>query len=138
MDGGMAPSRKFRITIRSVLLVIGGCVALSIPAVWTTQQSRLAHEALDRAIAAEKAAQRAQADAEQARTGSTANSQPVRDNAVTRAGRRPRNTKDEERIRKLYQEIDNLSRIQEHIEQDLWRLRSRSSKGGAPGEAGAP
>jgi hypothetical protein len=147
MDGGRA--RKFvswlatrsqdrasPISIRSVMLALGVGALLLIPTLWNVRQARLTQEAMDRATAAAQAAARAQADLERDRDQAQAKPQPPRDDAVARAARRDPNGA--QRVRQLYQEIETLSRIQEHIQEDLQNLRSQSMKRGMPPEVRTP
>ena len=139
MDGGRARKLVFRISIRSGMLIIAVCALLLMPVIWTIRQSWLMQKALDRAIAAEQAAARAQAEAEQARAQVPVEERPAKDPAVARAARRhPRDPKDAERVHQLYREIDSLTRIQEKVGTELQGLRARSTKGAARPESGAP
>jgi hypothetical protein len=108
--------RKFadRISTRSMVLAIAACALLAIPIIWNTRQSRLTQQALDRAAAAEKD----RSDAEEARA--------LKDVAVRRS--RHDDPREIARVRQLYQEIENLTQIQESVEEDLHRTRRIAEK----------
>ena len=57
--------------------------------------------------------------------------QSLRDEAVRRAARRDKKA-DAERSRQLAEEIDGLTRIQERIQADLYRLKARTTKPAPP------
>jgi hypothetical protein len=109
-----------------VLAVLTGTVA------WGIRQARLAREALDRAVAAERAATQAQASPDQSSGPLRGKAEILRDEALQRAARRDPKA-EAERIRKLYEEIDTLMHIQDGIQQDLRGLRRQM-----PGPAATP
>ena len=127
MDGGKARKLGFHVSIRSLILVIAVLALLIVPVAWSVRQSWRAQDALTRAIAAEKAATQAQADAEPAGV----KRQSLRDEAVRRAARRDPKA-DAERSRQLVEEIDGLTRIQERIREDLYKLQSRTTPAAPP------
>jgi chemotaxis protein histidine kinase CheA len=106
---------------RSVLPAVAACALVLFFIIGNHRQSRLAQEALARATAAEQAAARARADAEQAR----AQTQPPKDAAVRRTLRH--DAKAAERVNQLYEEIMSLSNIQQRIQSDLSNLRAKSA-----------
>jgi hypothetical protein len=127
MDGGKARKLGFPVSIRSLILVIAVPALLIVPVAWGVLQSRRTHNAPARANAAEAAATQAQANAEPARD----QVQSLRDDAVRRAARRdPKN--DAERVRQLAEEINGLARIQDRVQEDLYRLRARTMKSASP------
>jgi hypothetical protein len=94
-----------------------------ISGIW---QARLSREALARAAAAERAAAQARAEIELARAQVQADHQPDSDASVVRASRHS-NPKEAERVRQLYEEVNNLSQIQQHIADELQGHRGRST-----------
>jgi hypothetical protein len=129
MDGEGIRVPVIRISTRSLMLVAAVCVPLLLVGLWSVRQSRLAQEALARALAAERAAARAAAEAERVRT--QLQGPPARDGAVARASRH-RDAKEVERVRQLYNELNSLSRIQEHIADDLRGPRDRTKAKAVP------
>jgi hypothetical protein len=79
----------------------------------------MTHEALERAAAAERSAVEARSELEQARLEQ---GRAPRDPAVRRS--RHDDPKQIERVQKLYEEIDNLTRARERAADALPRLRS--------------
>jgi hypothetical protein len=127
MDGGKARKLGFPVSIRSLILVIAVPALLIVPVAWGVRQSRRTQNAPSRANAAEAAATQAQANAEPARD----QVQSLRDDAVRRAARHdPKN--DAERVRQLAEEINGLARIQDRVQEDLYRLRARTMKPTSP------
>lgn len=127
MDGGKARRLGFPVSIRSLILVIAAPALLIVLVAWGVRQSRRTQNAPARANAAEAAATQAQANAEPARD----QVQSLRDDAVRRAARRdPKD--DAERVRQLAEEINGLARIQDRVQEDLYRLRARTMKPAAP------
>jgi hypothetical protein len=95
-------------------LGVAACVLLMVPIAWMVRQSRLTHEALERAAAAEEAAARARLEFEQARR-----TQPPTDPAVWRS--RHDDPGEIERVKQLYEEIEDLTRRHEQVEDGLSR-----------------
>jgi hypothetical protein len=123
-------TRKFaiRISNRSVMLPVAGCILLLMLIMSNLHQSRLVKEALARARAAEQAAARAQAEVQQAQAQTERD--PTKD-AMVRRTSRP-DPKDAGRVRRLYEEINSLSRIEERIQGDLHDLRARMAQEAHP------
>jgi hypothetical protein len=122
-----------RWSTRATALAVAACVLLAVPIVWMVRQTRLTHEALERAAAAEEAAARARTDAEQARARLQAQTQPPKDPAVRRS--RHDDPAEIERVKQLYEEVEDLTRIQERVEDELGhapRIRLRKAPA-APG-----
>jgi hypothetical protein len=127
MDVGKARKLEFRISIRSLILVIAVVAVLLVPVAWSIRQSHLTQNALAQALAAEKAANRDRGDAEQAK----GKLKVLRDEAIQRAARRDPN-EEAERSRQLAEEIDSLSRIHERIQEDLYRTKAKTAKPAPP------
>lgn len=131
MDGEKASMLAFRVSIRSLLPVLAALVVLFVPVAWSIRQSRAMQDALTRAIAAEKAATQAQANAEQARDQVQGKPSALRDAALRRAARRDPK-EDAERTRQLAEEIDALSRIEDRIQEDLYRIKAKTTPQAPP------
>lgn len=112
MNVGWIRKSMARWSPRSVRLGVVACVLLAVPIAWMVRQSRLTHEALERAAAAEEAAARARGDLEQARRA-----QPSKDPAVRRS--RHDDPAEMERVKRLYEEIEDLARRQDQVEDEL-------------------
>ena len=126
MDAKKARTLEFRVSIRSVVLVVAVLAVLIVPVTWSVRQSRLTQEALDRARAAERTAVQAQTNAEEARDQVRGKAKTLRDEAIQRAARQ--DPKDAERVRQIYAELDTLMQIQERIQEDLRGLRRQTPK----------
>jgi hypothetical protein len=127
MDGGKARKLEFRISSRSLILVIAVVAVLLVPVAWSIRQSQLTQNALAQALAAEKAANRDRADAEQAK----GKLKILRDEAIQRAARRDPN-EEAERSRQLAEEIDSLTQVHERIQEDLYRTKAKTAKSAKP------
>ena len=125
-----------RISPRSLGLAVAGCALLAVPIIWTVRQSGLTHEALARAAAAEQAAAQARTDMEEARSLLQAQGRPPKDAAVRRS--RHDDPTEIERVNKLYEEIDNLSRIREQTEITLGRSPSLPTRKVPPANEATP
>lgn len=103
------PSRRWlrRAGALAVVLAVVGAVG------WSVRQDRMAHEALDRAARAEKAAADAQSAAEVARDQLRGKA-PL-DPALRRT--RHQDPQQVQRVEQLYQEIDTLSHARERVDQ---------------------
>ena len=136
MDGG--GTRRFLIDLwpRSLTVASMAC-ALLIAVVWGIWQSRLSQEALARAAAAERTAAQAHAEIEQARAQIQAERRSDRDASMVRASRHT-DPNEAVRVRQLYEEINNLSQIQQHIAEELQGHRGRSTKSTGRAASGAP
>jgi C4-dicarboxylate-specific signal transduction histidine kinase len=104
-------ARKLGVSNRSLMLVIPLCALLLASAIWNIRQYRLVEQKRLQAVAAEREARvkagRAEAEAERAKLEKKAAS------AVTDA-----------RVSRLYQEINNLTRMSEQV-----LLRDQSPRG---------
>lgn len=112
MDVGRIRKFTARWSSRSMGLGVAACVLLAVPIAWMVRQSRLTHEALERAAAAEDAVARARGDFEQAHRA-----QPPKDPAVRRS--RHDDPAEIERVKRLYEEIENLTHRQDRVEDEL-------------------
>jgi cytoskeletal protein RodZ len=117
MDFGGA--RKFRISFRSLVLIIAVIALLLTSAIWNFALYRRAEEQRLRAIAAERAeAARAQEQrlkeiaAEQAQAART---QIEAEKAHALAKRKATSAEDAARVRQLYQELNALSQINDRL-----------------------
>ena len=131
MDGGNARKRGFPVSIRSLILVIAVFALLTVSVAWNVRQSRREQNAIARAIAAEKAATQAQANAEEAQR----KRESLRDEAVKRAARRY-TKEDAERSRQLVEEIDSLTHIQAQIQEGLYKIQRPHGKTGRSPDPG--
>ena len=123
MDGGKARTLEIHISKRSLILVIAVLAALIVPVAWSIRQSYSMRNELNRAIAAEQA----KADAEQSRNQAQGKLKVLRDEAIQRAARRDPKVEDE-RARQLAEEIENLTRIHDRIQEDLYRIKAKTAK----------
>jgi hypothetical protein len=124
-----------RISTRSARLAIAGCVLVAVPLVWTVRQSWLTDRALERAAAAEKSAAQARMDVEQSRAQIQAEGKPRKDPAVRRS--RHDDAAEIARVKQLYEEIDNLSRIQDRVADELTVMRRFTARRAAAAAATA-
>lgn len=93
-------------------LALIACAAAVIVIGWMVWQSRLRSEAVNRATVAEKALEQERAKLQ---------GQPRTDSAVRRSSHDdPENIS---RVKQLYQEIEDLSDLQERVEQELTVIR---------------
>lgn len=115
MDVGEIRDLVRRPSRRSLRLGATAVLVLAVPIAWSVRQSRLTHEALERAAAAEKSAARAQSDVELAKARLRGEA-PI-DPAVRRS--RHDDPREIARVKQLYQEIENFSQIRESVEQKL-------------------
>jgi hypothetical protein len=115
MDVGVIRKFTARSSTRATGLGVAACVLLAVPIIWMVRQSRLTHEALERATAAEKAAVQARTDVEQARAQFQA--RPSKDPAVRRS--RHDDPREIERVKRLYEELEGLSQMQQRVEDEL-------------------
>jgi len=127
MDGGKARKLGIPDSIRSRILLIAILAVLMVSVAWGVRESRRAQDALTRAVAAEKAATQAQTEAEPA----PGKLRSLRDEAVRRVARRDRKA-DAERSRQLAEEINGLTRIQERIQSDLYKIKAQTTKPASP------
>jgi hypothetical protein len=129
MDVGGIRDRMRRPSGRSARLFIAAGLLLAVPLIWSVRQSRLTREALDRAVAAERAASQARTDVEQARAQLRGQDSPPRDPAIRRS--RHDGPREIERVRELYQEIEGLTELRDQVEQSLQNDRLYVPKKGA-------
>lgn len=127
MDVGIARMLDFRISIRSLTLVVAILAVSIVTVAWSIRQSRRTRDAATQAIAADKAAAEERAEAERVR----GKLQILRDEAIKRAANRDPE-EEAERSRQLAEEIEGLSRIKERIQEDLYRIRARTTKSASP------
>jgi hypothetical protein len=127
MDAGKARKLGFYVSIRSLVLVIAVLALLIVPVAWSLRQSRHAESGPARGTAAETAADPVAENAEPAQ----GQRRSLRDEAVKRAARRDRKA-DAERTRQLTEEINGLTQIQGRIQEDLYKLKSRTMTPAAP------
>jgi hypothetical protein len=115
-----------RIRTRPAQLRVAGCLLLAVFLIWTVRQSWRTQEAIDRAAAAEKAADQARTDAEQAHAQLQGQGRPRKDPAI----RRSHHDDPEEiaRVKQLREEIDDLMRIEERVEDVLATPRPSVAK----------
>jgi type II secretory pathway pseudopilin PulG len=113
MDAQGARKPGLRISIRSLIVAIAVLAVLSVAVAWSVQQSRLTQEALQRAVAAERAVMQAHANTAGAPKPLRGLAKVLRDEALKRAAHR--DPKDAERVRELSGEIDSLMQIQEDL-----------------------
>jgi DNA helicase IV len=125
-----------RISTRSTRMALVGCILMAVPVTWMVRQSWLTHEALQRATTAEKVAAQAQSDVEQARAQLETGGKPRKDPAIRRS--RHDDPREIARVKKLYEEVDTLSRIQESVEDELTGIRRIAAKRAAEATAPAP
>ena len=126
MDAVNGSKMGFRISSRSMILAVVVVAVLTLSVAWSVQQSRLTHEAMDRALAAERAAAQAQANAVESQRPLHGKAKILRDEALRRAARR--DPKDDERVRQLYSELDALMQVQDRIQQDIHTFRGQRSR----------
>jgi hypothetical protein len=100
---------------RSSRLVVAAALLLAVPIIWSVRQSRLTREALDRATSAEQTATQARSDVQQARA--QFQGQPPKDPAIQRS--RHDDPEEIARVKKLYEEIDNLTEFRDRVDQTL-------------------
>ena len=117
MDVGGIRKLTDRFSTRSARLGAAGCMFLAVSFIWTVRQTRLTQEALNRATAAEKAASQARTDVEETRAQAQAHGQPRKDAAIRRS--RHDDPEEIDRVKQLYEEIDNLTRLRDKVEDDL-------------------
>jgi hypothetical protein len=115
MDVGGIRDLVRRPSRRAMRLGATAALVLAVPIVWSVRQSRLTHEALERATAAEKHAAEARSDVELARARLKGEA-PI-DPSVRRS--RHDDAREIERVKQLYQEIDNLSQSRDEVDQSL-------------------
>lgn len=106
---------------RSWLTVGAGCLALTAIVSWTVWQSRLTREAIRRADVAEHTAAQARSEIQQAQARLAGEERPRKDRAV----RRSQHADPEQiaRMKKLYEEVDGLARIQDRVDNELSTIR---------------
>lgn len=115
MDVGEIRDLLRRPSRRAVRLGVLGAVLLGVPITWSVRQSRLTHEALERAAAAEKSAAEVRSDVDLARA--RLRGEAPKDPAVRRS--RHDDPREIARVKQLYEDIENLSHIREDVEQTL-------------------
>jgi hypothetical protein len=108
-------TRKFGMAIRTPSILIAVCLLLLAPAIWKIRRSQLARQERTRAMAALKAVQAQAAQAEETREN--------RERQAAQAAAA-------ERIRQLYQEIDQLTRLNDRL---LSEIKRPARKRGGPG-----
>lgn len=118
MDVGEIRDLVRRPSRRTARLTVAACLLLAVPIYWSIGQHRMTREALDRATAAERAAQELRGQA-------------TRDPSVRRS--RHDDPREIERVRQLFEEMDGLSQARDQVDQAL-----KTDRPGAPKEAPAP
>jgi len=115
MDVGEIRDLVRRPSRRAMRLGAAAALVLAVPIAWSVRQSRLTHEALERAAAAEKNSARALSDMELAKARLRGEA-PI-DPAVRRS--RHDDPREIERVKRLYEEIENLGQIRDGVDQTL-------------------
>lgn len=140
MDGSRA--RKFRVSIRLLLSILAVCCILLASVFWNLQLYRRAEQQRFRAITAE---QIAAANAEDRRLQAIAGEKPESPRTQTDAEqaklvakRQAERAKDAVRVRQLYQELNNLSQLNEQILLEASNPRVRSQKQRQSAGSGIP
>jgi hypothetical protein len=136
MDDRMIRQSVDRISARPIRLGIAVCAIVVVAILWTVRQSRLTHDALARAAAAEQAAAGARAVLEQVRLELQNEEGAPTDSALRRS--RHDDQKQIERVKKLYEEIDGLSRAREWTEDAFHRTRRIPTEELPPANAARP
>lgn len=133
-------TRKFRVSSRVLVPIVAVCVLLLVSAIWNLELHRRAEEQRSRAIAAERAeAARAEeqrlkavaADKEEA-----ARAQVDAERERTLAKQRAARAEDAARVRQLYQELNNLSQMNNRILMEYQSQRISVKKTERPDQAG--
>ncbi len=106
---------------RSLLMVAVGGLALAAVVGWSVWQVSLTREAIRRADAAEHTAAQARTEVQQAQAQLGGREGPRKDRAVRRS--RHEDPAQIARMKKLYEEVDGLSRIQDRVDDELSALR---------------
>ena len=102
---------------RSAGLVVAAVLVLGVPLCWSVRQSRLTREALDRAAAAERAAEQVRSDVEQTRARIGGERRPPLDTSIRRSAHA--DPRDADRVQQLQEEIEGLGQLREQIDQSL-------------------
>jgi hypothetical protein len=125
MNAGGRGTLRDRVSARSVLLAaaVGGAILALVG--WSVRQARLTDEALSRAIAAEKAAARAQVGVDRSQAREDGQLQAKRDLGFVPAAHRPTKS-DAERAKQLSDEIAGLSALQDKIENEIHDLQVKA------------
>lgn len=105
------PSRRGARRVGTVAVALAIAAAIG----WSVWQGRMTREALDRAVAAEKAAADVRSDIEKARA--QLRGRAPRDPALQRT--RHEDPRQVHRVEQLYQEIDDLTRFRDRVDQTL-------------------
>ncbi len=124
MDVGEIRDLVRRPSRRALWWGVAAGVLLIVPIAWSVRQSRLTNEALERAVAAEKKAAQALSDMDLARARLRGDA--PRDPSVRRS--RHDDPAEIARVKKLYEEIDSLTRVREDVDQTLRTERIRVPK----------
>jgi hypothetical protein len=115
---------------------------LLVSAIWNLELYRRAEEQRLRAITAEKE-KAARAEEQRLRAVAAEKEKAARDQAEaerahTLAKQRAARAEDAARMRQLYQEINNLSKLSDRILMETQSLRIPTKKGERPNQAGKP
>ncbi len=135
-------ARKFRGSIRLLVSILAVGSLLLASAFWNFQLYRRAEHQRLRAIAAERVSS-AHADDQRLRAIADETAQSPRTEAEAEqarflARRRAERAKDAARVRQLYQELNNLSQLNERILIENSNPRGTSQKKSQPAESGTP
>jgi hypothetical protein len=115
MDVGEIRDLVRRPSRRAMRMGVAACLLLTVPIIWSVRQSRLTNEALERATAAEKSAAQALSDVDLARA--RLRGEAPRDPWVRRS--RHDDPREIDRVKTLYEEIENLSQKRDGVDQTL-------------------
>jgi hypothetical protein len=135
-------ARKFRVSSRALVPIITVCVLLLVSAIWNYELNRRAEEQRSRAIATERA-EAARAEEQRLRAVAVEREEAARaraeaERASTLAKQRAARAEDAARIRQLYQELNNLSQMNDRILLENPSLRIPTKKKERPDQAGKP
>jgi len=135
-------ARKFRVSVRLLLSILTVCSLLLASAFWNFHLYRRAEHERLRAIAAEQTPL-AHTEEERLRALAEEKAKPALTEAQIEqarmvAKRQAERAKDAERVRELYQELNNLSQMSEQILLENPNLRDMSRKKSKSAESAAP
>jgi type II secretory pathway pseudopilin PulG len=106
MDVGPVRELLRRPSRRSVGLTVAAVLVMAVVLSWSIRQSRLTHEALSRAAAAERAAVQARSDAQR---------RPPLDTSIRRSAHD--DPREIARVRQLQDEIEGLGQLRDQLEE---------------------
>ena len=135
-------ARKFRVSIRLQFSILAVCCILLASVFWSFQLYRRAEHQRLRAVAAEKIAVANAAD-ERVRAiagdkQELARAQVDAEQAKLMAKRQAERIKDAARVRQLYQELNNLSQLNERILLEISNPQRTSQKQNQPAASDMP